>query len=88
MVSAYDSHRHDLLPISKLDDLVQWASLRGWDLRPPENDFELLRLRRGRDVAVFHVRLGEVEHCTSWGVGLRLVNRWLLERRHDEVAHG
>lgn len=75
-----------LLHLSKLDDFAAWAESSGFEREPTKGDFEVLRLRppaiegRVSPPITFFVK-ASAEHVTAFDAGLKLVRRWIRERK-------
>jgi len=70
------------LYLAEIGTFADWAHLKGWIREESCGDYEVLRLRKGRKVALCYNRTG-CKHCTVYGESAKLVNRWLRERgRH------
>lgn len=70
------ARRRDLLHANKLEDFASWATAQGWAREPTKGAFEVLRLRKGGKMVLFHQRMG-AQHVTAIGIGLALVFDWL-----------
>jgi hypothetical protein len=78
-----------LLHFSQVDALTEWAAKRGWKQEPTKADFEVLRLRNGKQCAIFHRKSLAKEHLTVWGDSERLARefvRWTHAREEAMAA--
>ena len=68
---------------SKLGDFTQWLLARGWNVEVPKGDYEVLRMRLANDyktILLVYDRNNAKEHYTTFGVGDRMMRKWLRER--------
>lgn len=72
----------ELLHLKKLDEFAAWAARRGWTRGEKKGCYEVLRLEQeGKPPLVFYARDHAKEHATAHGEGLKLVQKWMRERR-------
>ena len=77
-----------LIHFNQLPALAEWAKKRGWSEEPVQGEFEVLRLRNGRQCAIFHRKSAAKEHVTVWGESERLgreFTRW-AKQREEAIA--
>lgn len=70
------SDRH-LVPHSRLDELKEWARRQGWKPEDTTGALEVLRLRRGRQCAIFHHKKTKDVFLTVWGDSEKLARDFL-----------
>ena len=74
-----------LLHLRHLPSFTEWAQEQGWVVEPNKDLYEVLRLRRGKEIAIVHRKDMAKEHLTVWGTSERLarlfVNKLRAERR-------
>lgn len=67
-----------LLHKSKLDDFKEWLQSLGWKVEGVKSCYEVLRMRHSEHgVLIIYQKSGAKEHCTTFGIGNRLVYTWL-----------
>lgn len=74
-----------LIHFKHLNGLQTWAEERGWTAEPAKNCYEVLRLRKDKEVAIFHARDRATEHVTIWGASAKLGRAFLREMRAQQV---
>lgn len=80
-----------LLHFNQIDALTDWAKARGWKQEPIAGDYEVLRLRNGKQCAIFHHKHAAKEHLTVWGDSEKLAKqfvRWKSDREAAIAARG
>jgi hypothetical protein len=75
-----------LLHFSQLEALTEWAKRRGWKEEPSKDAYEVLRLRLGKQCAIFHRKSATKEHLTVWGDSERLAREYVRWCRQREEA--
>jgi len=71
------------LHFNQIDALSNWAKSRGWRREECSGNYEVLRLRNGKQCAIFHRKHATKEHLTVWGDSEKLVRqyvRWKAEQ--------
>lgn len=63
-----------------LPDFRKWLETEGWSEKPTKGFWEVLRARKGKEIAIWH-RRSRGDHLTAHGVGLRLVEAFLRSRK-------
>lgn len=74
------------LHVNKLDDFRAYCIAHGWTVEPAKG-FEVLRLRKGRQLATVYRRettaAGDPPvHYTTWGQSSALLTNFFRSRRH------
>lgn len=74
------------LHINRLDEFASFCVEQGWTIERTKDQYEVLRLRKGREVAIVHGRLSSdngspLVHYTTWGASNRLLNQYLASRK-------
>jgi hypothetical protein len=78
------SRDRSLLHLSKIDAFADWLAGRGWKREPTKGVYEVLRVRKDRELVLFFRHEGG-EHATAYARGLRMVLQWLRARpRHAQ----
>jgi len=78
-----------LIHFNHLPLLSAWAQERGWKEEPVKDLYEVLRLRNGKQCAIFHKKHAAHEHVTVWGDSEKLGRqfiRWLAEQPVQQEA--
>jgi hypothetical protein len=75
-----------LLHFNQLPALIEWAKRQGWKQVETKGDFEVLRLRRDRQCAIFHRKSEAREHLTVWGDSERLTKDFLRYYKPPQQA--
>jgi hypothetical protein len=71
------------LEFDQLPALTEWALRRGWKQEESQNPFEVLRLRSGKQCAIFHRKSPKKAELTVWGDSDKLARefvRWTAAR--------
>lgn len=75
-----------LLHFSQISALTEWAKRRGWKEEPTKDTYEVLRLRQGKQCAIFHRKSEAKEHVTVWGESERLAREFMRwNKQREEV---
>ena len=89
MQTQHNTSRN-LVHFNHLPTLTEWATGQGWASEPPKTDaWEVLRLRKGKQVAIFHKRADAKVHVTVHGESAKLARdflRW-YKARDQPNAH-
>ena len=72
----------DLLHKSKLQDFIQYAESKGYKEEPTKGEYEVLRLRGSKGMAIFHERLDRGDHFTTHGLATELVEQYIRDKKH------
>jgi hypothetical protein len=75
-----------LVHFSHLTVLADWAKARGWKEEPVKDTYEVLRLRSGKQCAIFHKKHAAQEHLTVWGDSEKLARQFMRWHREQEAT--